>query len=85
MRGASAELKGLAEESLAFLRAALYDARFPALFELELYGAIVGIFELNNTGRLAGPTELLMLGRHCCKYCMEVLVRCLLCTLFWQA
>ena len=50
---APAELKGLAADSLALLRAALYDARFPALFELELYGAIVGIFELNNLGELA--------------------------------
>ena len=50
---ACAELKGLAADSLALLRAALYDARFPALFELELYGAIVGIFELNNLGKLA--------------------------------
>ena len=43
-----AELRGLAAESLALLRAALFDARFPALFELEVYGAIIGIFELNN-------------------------------------
>ena len=44
----TAELRGLAAESLALLRAALFDARFPALFELEVYGAIIGIFELNN-------------------------------------
>lgn len=46
----------MAADSLALLRAALYDARFPALFELELYGAIVGIFELNNLGELAGES-----------------------------
>lgn len=58
-----AELKGLAADSLALLRAALYDARFPALFELELYGAIVGIFELNNLGKLAKSTTC---SRSCC-------------------
>jgi len=35
------------------LRGALFDARFAALFELEVYGAIVGAFELNNLGARA--------------------------------
>ena len=45
-----AELRGLAAESLQLLRAALFDARFPALFELPVFGSIVGMFELNNLG-----------------------------------
>jgi hypothetical protein len=47
-----AELRGLAAESLELLRAALYDERFPALFELPVYGSIIGMFELNNLGAL---------------------------------
>ena len=45
-----AELRGTAEESLKLLSRAIYDERFPALFELDLYGSIVGMFELNNLG-----------------------------------
>ena len=45
-----AELCGLAEESLELLRGVLYDERFPALFELPIYGSIIGMFELNNLG-----------------------------------
>ncbi|KAL0052681.1 hypothetical protein WJX82_005986 [Trebouxia sp. C0006] len=44
------ELKDLAQESLSLLRAALFDERFAALFELDVYGSIVGMFELNNLG-----------------------------------
>ena len=44
----AAELRRLAEESLALLKEFLFDERFPALFDLEVYGSIVGMFELNN-------------------------------------
>ena len=64
---AHAELKGLAADSLALLRAALYDARCPALFEMELYGAIVGIFELNNLGKLVEISMCLRDSRQCCR------------------
>ena len=47
---AAAELKDLASDSLNLLKAAIYDERFPALFDLEVYGSIVGMFELNNLG-----------------------------------
>ena len=43
-----AELRGLAGDSLELLREAIYDERFPALFSLEVYGSIIGMFELNN-------------------------------------
>lgn len=46
----SAELKDLASDSLSLLKAAIYDERFPALFDLDVYGSIVGMFELNNLG-----------------------------------
>ncbi len=45
-----ADLRGLAGESLALLKEFLFDKRFPALFHLDVYGAIVGMFELNNLG-----------------------------------
>ena len=45
-----AELKDLAQESLDLLRRAIFDERFPALFELGVYGNIIGMFELNNLG-----------------------------------
>ena len=38
---------------MSLLRAALFDERFAALFELDVYGSIVGMFELNNLGMLA--------------------------------
>ncbi|KAL3157536.1 hypothetical protein ABBQ32_011992 [Trebouxia sp. C0010 RCD-2024] len=44
------ELKDLASDSLNLLKAAIYDERFPALFDLDVYGSIVGMFELNNLG-----------------------------------
>lgn len=40
----------MAQESLSLLQAAIYDERFPALFDLDVYGSIVGMFELNNLG-----------------------------------
>ncbi len=43
-------LRDLAGESLALLREAIWDERFPALFALDVYGAIIGMFELNNLG-----------------------------------
>lgn len=61
-----AELRGLAEESLQLLREAIHDERFPALFSLDVYGSIIGMFELNNLGALQliffpyhSPLELL--------------------------
>ena len=32
------------------LKAAIYDERFPELFDIGTYGSIVGMFELNNLG-----------------------------------
>jgi len=51
-------LKDLAQESLSLLRAAIFDERFAALFELDVYGSIVGMFELNNLGMLAAGNAL---------------------------
>ena len=48
-----AELRDLASDSLSLLKAAIYDQRFPELFDLDVYGSIVGMFELNNLGRQA--------------------------------
>lgn len=45
-----AELKDLASDSLDLLKGAIYDERFAALFDLDVYGSIVGMFELNNLG-----------------------------------
>ena len=54
-RLSAAELRGLAEESLALLKEFLYDERFPALFDLEVYGSIIGMFELNNLSKPLTP------------------------------
>lgn len=43
-------LRDLASESLALLRRAIYDPSFDALFKLDVYGSLVGMFELNNLG-----------------------------------
>ena len=51
-------MKSLAQESLELLRVALFDQRFPALFSLDVFGNIVGMFELNNLG-LVVPSPLL--------------------------
>lgn len=50
--GINAELRDLADESLNLLKGALASqaARFPALFDLRVYGSIIGMFELNNLG-----------------------------------
>ena len=53
-----AELKDLAQESLSLLRAAIFDERFAALFELDVYGSIVAMFELNNLGMVAAGNAL---------------------------
>lgn len=45
-----AELKDLASDSLDLLKGAIFDERFAALFDLDVYGSIVGMFELNNLG-----------------------------------
>lgn len=44
------QLQELAEDSLEYLRCALPEpaARFPALFTLDVWGSIIGMFELNN-------------------------------------
>ena len=51
----AAELRGLADESLTLLKEFLHDERFPALFDLEVYGSIIGMFELNNLSKLPSP------------------------------
>lgn len=47
----AADLRGLAEDSLTLLKEFLYDERFPALFDLDVYGSIIGIYELNNLSK----------------------------------
>ena len=47
-----ADLKDLASQSLGLLKNCLFDPRFPALFCLDVYGSIIGMFELNNLGEL---------------------------------
>ncbi|GAB4823261.1 hypothetical protein N2152v2_010307 [Parachlorella kessleri] len=41
-------IRQLAEDSLELLKAAIYNPRFPALFDLRVWGSIIGMFELNN-------------------------------------
>lgn len=53
---AHTDLCELAGESLALLREAAFDARFPALFSPDVYGAIIGMFELNNLSALWTPS-----------------------------
>jgi hypothetical protein len=45
-----AELRSLAADSLDLLKGAVYDERYPTLFDLDVYGSLVGMFELNNLG-----------------------------------
>ncbi|GLC67842.1 hypothetical protein PLESTF_000613200 [Pleodorina starrii] len=54
-----AQLRSLASDSLELLSAAITDPRFgPDLLQLEVYGSIVGMFELNNMGlSVASPVE----------------------------
>ncbi|RAL41821.1 hypothetical protein DM860_009003 [Cuscuta australis] len=42
------QIKELADESLQLLKAAIFDHECEALFSLEIYGHIIGMFELNN-------------------------------------
>eukprot|EP00884_Botryococcus_braunii_P013348 jgi/Botrbrau1/22013/Bobra.0024s0027.3 len=52
------ELQDLAAESLQLLTEAIYDSRFPGLFTLEVYGSLIGMFELNNIGMMGNsPIE----------------------------
>ncbi len=44
------DLKDLASQSLGLLKNCLFDPRFPALFCMDVYGSIIGMFELNNLG-----------------------------------
>ena len=53
-----AELKELAADSLELLKAAIFDKDYQALFDLEVFGSLVGMFELNNMG-LSIPSPLL--------------------------
>ncbi|KAK9811846.1 hypothetical protein WJX72_011125 [[Myrmecia] bisecta] len=56
--GFRADVKELAADSLELLSAALYDSRFEPLFSLDVYGSIVGMFELNNLGIwVASPVQ----------------------------
>lgn len=71
-----ADLKELAEDSLTLLKLFLYDERFPALFDLELYGSIIGMFELNNLSKPSTTHELysfLNLHQTTCTSCPGVL------------
>ncbi|KAG2493087.1 hypothetical protein HYH03_008750 [Edaphochlamys debaryana] len=53
------QLRELAYDSLQLLSAGLADPRFgPEVLRLEVYGSIVGLFELNNLGvAVASPVE----------------------------
>ncbi|KAL2610826.1 hypothetical protein R1flu_022518 [Riccia fluitans] len=42
------QFKELANESLTNLKEAIYDEEYSSLFDLEVYGQIIGMFELNN-------------------------------------
>ena len=79
-----AELRDTAEESLRLLCRAIYDERVPALFGLDLYGSIVGMFELNNLGRAYTAFCFHIIccivgGRACCKQIAGMLL-CLVIT-----
>ncbi|XP_057246912.1 histone-lysine N-methyltransferase ATXR2 isoform X2 [Beta vulgaris subsp. vulgaris] len=52
------QFKELAFESLQLLKAAIFDAECAPLFSLEIYGQIIGMFELNNLDLVvASPVE----------------------------
>ena len=55
----------LARDSLELLRAALFDARFADLFDLDVYGAILGMFELNNMGESIRLGSLISMHLNC--------------------
>ncbi|KFK39502.1 hypothetical protein AALP_AA3G252100 [Arabis alpina] len=52
------QIKDLACNSLELLKAAIFDKECEALFSLEIYGNIIGMFELNNLDLVvASPVE----------------------------
>ncbi|CAN6457989.1 unnamed protein product [Victoria cruziana] len=52
------QMKDLAFKSLQFLKAAVFTEECAPLFSLEIYGHIIGMFELNNLGLVvASPVE----------------------------
>ncbi|KAJ4831688.1 Histone-lysine N-methyltransferase atxr2 [Turnera subulata] len=52
------EVRELAFESLQLLKAAIFDEECEPLFSLEIYGNIIGMFELNNLDLVvASPVE----------------------------
>lgn len=52
------QIKDVAYESLQLLKAAIFDEECALLFSLEIYGHIVGMFELNNLDLVvASPVE----------------------------
>ncbi|KAK8951636.1 Histone-lysine N-methyltransferase ATXR2 [Platanthera zijinensis] len=51
-------IRDLAFSSLQLLKEAIFDIEFAPLFSLEIYGHIIGMFELNNLGLVvASPVE----------------------------
>ncbi|KAH6788954.1 histone-lysine N-methyltransferase ATXR2 [Perilla frutescens var. frutescens] len=52
------QIKDLASESLQLLKEAIYDKECAPLFSLDIYGHIIGMFELNNLDLIvASPVE----------------------------
>jgi len=52
------QMKEIASESLSLLKDAIYDELYAPLFSLEVYGHIIGMFELNNLEIVvASPVE----------------------------
>ncbi|XP_010466447.1 PREDICTED: histone-lysine N-methyltransferase ATXR2-like isoform X1 [Camelina sativa] len=52
------QIKNLAYTSLELLKSAIFDKECEALFSLEIYGNIIGMFELNNLDLVvASPVE----------------------------
>ncbi|XP_073060880.1 histone-lysine N-methyltransferase ATXR2 isoform X2 [Primulina eburnea] len=52
------QVKDLASESLQLLKEAIYEKECAPLFSLEIYGHIIGMFELNNLDLIvASPVE----------------------------
>lgn len=52
------QIKELASHSLMLLKGAMFHAEYAALFSLQVYGQIIGMFELNNLDLVvASPVE----------------------------
>ncbi len=52
------ELRQLASESLSLLAQAVQAPAFPELFDLQVYGSVIGMFELNNLSlEVPSPVE----------------------------